>query len=223
MPSSPPFDSIEDVVRDIRAGRIVIVTDDADRENEGDLVMSAEKATAQTVNFMATHGRGLICVPITEARAEALGLERMARENREAHKTDFTVAVDASRGISTGISAADRARTIAVLANPKSKPGDLVQPGHIFPLRAKDGGVLRRAGHTEAGADLARLAGLEPSAVICEIMNEDGTMARLPELLAFKQKHRLKICSIRDLIAYRRRSERLVEREQMVGMPTQFG
>ena len=202
---------------------MVIVTDDADRENEGDLVMAAEKATAATVNFMATHGRGLICVPITQGRAEALGLERMARENREAHKTDFTVAVDAARGISTGLSAADRARTIGVLANPKAKPGELVQPGHVFPLRAKDGGVLRRAGHTEAGVDLARLAGLQPAAVICEIMNEDGTMARLPELLAFKQKHGLKICSIQDLIAYRRRSERLVEREQVVKMPTAFG
>ena len=210
-------------MREIRAGRMVIVTDDADRENEGDLVMAAEKATAATVNFMATHGRGLICVPITQGRAEALGLERMARENREAHKTDFTVAVDAARGISTGISAADRARTIGVLANPKAKPGELVQPGHIFPLRAKDGGVLRRAGHTEAGVDLARLAGLQPAAVICEIMNEDGTMARLPELLAFKEKHGLKICSIQDLIAYRRRSERLVEREQVVKMPTAFG
>ena len=187
MPSTPQFDSVEEVVRDIRAGKMVIVTDDADRENEGDLVMAAEKATAAAVNFMATHGRGLICAPITQARAESLGLERMARENREAHKTDFTVAVDAARGISTGISAADRARTIGVLANPKARPGDLVQPGHIFPLRAKDGGVLRRAGHTEAGVDLARLAGLEPAAVICEIMNDDGTMARLPELLAFKK------------------------------------
>jgi 3,4-dihydroxy 2-butanone 4-phosphate synthase/GTP cyclohydrolase II len=223
MPSSPPFDPIDDAIRDIRAGRIVIVTDDADRENEGDFVMAAEKVTAEAVNFMATHGRGLICVPITQARAQELGLERMARENREVQQTDMTVLVDASRGISTGISAADRARTIAVLANPKSKPGDLVQPGHIIPLRAKDGGVLRRAGHTEAGVDLARLAGLQPAAVICEIMNEDGTMARLPELLVFKKKHRLKLCSIRDLIAYRRRSERLVEREQIVKMPTQFG
>ena len=145
MPATPQFDSVEEVVRDIRAGKMVIVTDDADRENEGDLVMAAEKATAAAVNFMATHGRGLICAPITQARAESLGLERMARENREAHKTDFTVAVDAARGISTGISAADRARTIGVLANPKARPGDLVQPGHIFPLRAKDGGVLRSA------------------------------------------------------------------------------
>jgi 3,4-dihydroxy 2-butanone 4-phosphate synthase/GTP cyclohydrolase II len=223
VPATAKFDPIEAALEDIRAGRMVIVTDDADRENEGDLVMAAEKATAAAVNFMAMHGRGLICAPITEERAGALGLERMARENRETHKTDFTVAVDAARGITTGISAADRARTIAVLANPKSVPGDLVQPGHVFPLRAKDGGVLRRAGHTEAGVDLARLAGLQPAAVICEIMNEDGTMARLPELLAFKKKHRLKLCSIRDLIAYRRRSERLIEREQVVQMPTQFG
>ena len=223
MPASPTFDSIDNVIRDIRAGRMVIVTDDADRENEGDLVMAAEKTTAANVNFMATHGRGLICVPVTEQRAEALGLERMARENRETHKTDFTVAVDAANGISTGISAADRAKTISVLASPASVARDLVQPGHIFPLRAKDGGVLRRAGHTEASVDLARLAGLQPAAVICEIMNTDGSMARLPQLLAFKKKHKLRICSISDLIAYRRRSERLIEREQIIKMPTQFG
>jgi 3,4-dihydroxy 2-butanone 4-phosphate synthase/GTP cyclohydrolase II len=223
MPAATKFDPIDDVIRDIRAGRMVIVTDDADRENEGDLVMAAEKATAANVNFMATHGRGLICAPITEARADALSLERMARKNREAHRTNFTVAVDAAKGITTGISTADRARTISVLADPKSSPNDLVQPGHIFPLRAKDGGVLRRAGHTEASVDLARLAGLEPAGVICEIMNGDGSMARLPELLAFKKKHKLKLCSISDLIAYRRRSERLIEREQIVKMPTQFG
>jgi len=223
MPVSRKFDPIEAVIRDIRAGRMVIVTDDADRENEGDLVMAAEKATPAAVNFMATHGRGLICAPITEARADALCLERMTRDNRETHKTDFTVAVDAARGITTGISAADRAQTIGVLANPKSAPADLVQPGHVFPLRAKDGGVLRRAGHTEASVDLARLAGLQPAAVICEIMSEDGTMARLPELMAFKKKHRLKLCSIEDLIAYRRRSERLIEREQVIQMPTRFG
>ena len=223
MSASKKFDSIEDAIRDIRAGRMVIVTDDSDRENEGDLVMAAEKVTPATVNFMATHGRGLICAPITEERAEALGLERMARENRETHKTDFTVAVDAAHGITTGISATDRAKTISVLANPKSVARDLVQPGHIFPLRAKDGGVLRRAGHTEASVDLARLAGLQPAGVICEIMNADGSMARLPELIAFKKKHGLKLCSISDLIAYRRRSERLIEREQIVKMPTQFG
>ena len=217
------FDAIEDVLRDLRAGKMVIVTDDEDRENEGDLVMAAEKVTPEAVNFMATHARGLVCVPITEARADVLGLSPMARENRETHKTDFTVAVDAAMGITTGISAADRARTIAVLADPKSRGADLVQPGHIFPLRAKDGGVLRRAGHTEASVDLARHAGLQPAAVICEIMNPDGTMARLPQLLAFKKKHKLRIISIAALIAYRRKSEKLVVQEQVVKMPTQFG
>ena len=223
MPKAPKFDSIEDVLADLRAGRMVIVTDDESRENEGDLVIAAEKVTPQAVNFMATHARGLICVPITDERADALGLERMARENRETHKTDFTVAVDAAEGVSTGISAADRARTIRVLADPASKPGDLVQPGHMFPLRAKHGGVLRRAGHTEASVDLARMAGLQPAAVICEIMNADGTMARLPQLATFAKKHKLRICSIEALIAYRRRSERLIVREQVVKMPTDFG
>ncbi len=202
---------------------MVIVTDDEDRENEGDLVMAAEKVTPEAVNFMATHGRGLICVPLTEERADALGLERMARENRETHKTDFTVAVDAASGISTGISAADRARTISVLADAKSQRLDLVQPGHVFPLRAKAGGVLRRAGHTEASVDLAKLAGLQPAAVICEIMNADGTMARLPQLLTFKKKHKLRMTSISSLIAQRRKSEKLVVREQVVKMPTQHG
>lgn len=202
---------------------MIVVTDDEDRENEGDIVMAAEKVTPKAVNFMATHARGLICVPMTEARADALGLEPMARENRESHKTDFTVAVDAAKGISTGISAADRAKTIQILANPKSLPSELVQPGHVFPLRAKQGGVLRRAGHTEAGVDLARMAGLQPAAVICEIMNADGTMARLPQLAAFKKKHKLRMCSIAALIAYRRRSERLVVCEQVVKMPTDYG
>src|SRR6266478_1568866 len=217
------FDAIDDVVSDIAKGRIVIVTDDADRENEGDLVIAAEKVTPEAVNFMATHGRGLICVPISNERAEQLGLQRMVVQNREKHRTDFTVSVDAARGVTTGISAYDRATTILAIGNPKSSPEDLNQPGHVFPLRAKDGGVLRRAGHTEASVDLARLAGLQPAAVICEIMNADGSMARLPELLVFKKKHKLRLCSISDLIAYRRRSERLVEREQVVKMPTQFG
>lgn len=223
MPKAPDFDAIEDVLHDLRAGKMIIVTDDEDRENEGDLIMAAEKVTPEAVNFMAVHARGLICVPITEERADALGLESMARENREAHKTNFTVAVDAARGITTGISAADRARTIALLADAKAGQGDLVQPGHVFPLRAKDGGVLRRAGHTEAGVDLTRMAGLQPAAVICEVMNADGTMARLPELLAFKKKHRIRMTSIAALIAYRRKSERLIEKEQVVKMPTQFG
>ena len=223
MPALPKFDSIEDILADIRAGRMVIVTDDADRENEGDLVMAAEKITAPAVNFMATHGRGLICAPITEERAEQLGLQRMVLENRESFRTDFTVSVDAARGVSTGISAHDRARTIEILVDPKARPTDLVQPGHVFPLRAKPGGVLRRAGHTEASVDLARLAGLAPAGVLCEILNADGTMARLPELLKFRRKHKLKMCSIADLIAWRRKSERLVECEQIIKLPTEFG
>src|SRR5437764_5138212 len=163
------FDAIDDVLSDIAKGRMVIVTDDADRENEGDLVMAAEKATAENVNLMATHGRGLICVPIANERAEQLGLQRMVAQNREMYRTDFTVSVDAARGVTTGISAHDRAATIQVIADPKSTPEDLVQPGHVFPLRAKDGGVLRRAGHTEAAVDLARMAGLQAAGVLCEI------------------------------------------------------
>lgn len=225
VPSMPttPFDSIDDILRDIRAGKMIIVTDDADRENEGDLVMAAEKCSAAAVNFMAMHGRGLICAPLSEERAEQLGLQRMVVENRETYRTDFTVSVDAARGVTTGISAQDRARTIEVLVDPKAKPADLVQPGHVFPLRAKPGGVLRRAGHTEASVDLARLAGLQPAGVICEILSGDGTAMRLPELLKFKKQHKLRICSIKDLIAYRRKAERLIEREQVIKMPTDYG
>ena len=224
MPNSAPrFDSIDDVLRDIRAGKMVIVTDDADRENEGDLVMAAEKVTTEAVNFMATHGRGLVCAPLSEERAEQLGLQRMVVENRETYRTDFTVTVDAAKGITTGISAHDRARTIAVLVDPAAKPEDLVQPGHVFPLRAKPGGVLRRAGHTEASVDLARLSGLQPAGVICEILSPDGASMRLPELMEFKKRHRLRICTIQDLIAYRRRAERLVECEQVIKMPTDYG
>src|ERR1043166_7611930 len=168
------FDTIDDVVSDISKGKLVIVTDDADRENEGDLVMAAEKATPKTINFMAMHGRGLICVPISNERAEQLGLQRMVAQNREMYRTDFTVSVDASQGVTTGISAHDRAATIQRIANPKSTPDDLVPPGHVFPLRAKDGGVLRRAGHTEAAVDLARLAGLQPAGVLCEILHDDA-------------------------------------------------
>lgn len=217
------FDPIEKVLRDVRAGKLVIVTDDAERENEGDLVLAASKVTPEAVNFMAKHGRGLICAPITEERARQLGLQRMVAHNREIHRTDFTVSVDAARGVTTGISARDRARTIKVLAGAKSGPGDLTQPGHVFPLQAREGGVLRRAGHTEAAVDLARLAGLDATGVICEILKEDGSMARLPDLLKFRRKHRLKMCTIRDLIAYRRRREKLVEREQCVNLPTEFG
>src|SRR5438105_12989594 len=177
------FDTIDDVVSDIAQGRIVIVTDDADRENEGDLVMAAEKATPKAINFMATHGRGLICVPISNDRAEQLGLQRMVVQNREMYRTDFTVSVDAARGVTTGISVQDRATTILAIASPHSTPEDLVQPGHVFPLRAKDGGVLRRAGHTEAVVDLARMAGLQPAGVLCELLHDYGTMARFPELM----------------------------------------
>jgi 3,4-dihydroxy 2-butanone 4-phosphate synthase/GTP cyclohydrolase II len=217
------FDSIDDVLKDIRAGKMVIVTDDADRENEGDLVMAAEKCSAAAINFMATHGRGLICAPLSEERAEQLGLQRMVVENRETFRTDFTVSVDAARGVGTGISAQDRAQTVKVLVDPTTKPTDLVQPGHVFPLRAKPGGVLRRAGHTEASVDLARLAGLQAAAVICEVLSTDGTSMRLPELIKFKKQHGLRLCCIEDLIAYRRKSERLIEREQIVKMPTDYG
>ncbi len=217
------FDKVEDVISDIAKGRMVIVTDDADRENEGDLVMAAEKVTPEAVNFMATHGRGLICVPISNERAEQLGLQRMVMQNRESHRTDFTVSVDAARGVTTGISAYDRATTILAIASPKSAPEDLNQPGHVFPLRAKDGGVLRRAGHTEAAVDLARLAGLQPAGVLCEILHDDGTMARMAELIEFRNKHSLRICTIQGLIAYRRLREKLVELEEVVKLPTDYG
>jgi 3,4-dihydroxy 2-butanone 4-phosphate synthase/GTP cyclohydrolase II len=215
------IDSIDAVLRDVRAGKPVIVVDDAERENEGDLIMAA--ATAESVNFMMRFGRGLICAPITNERAAKLGLNRMVLDNRESFKTDFTVSVDATHDITTGISAEDRAKTIRLLADGSSTPGDLVQPGHIFPLRAKTGGVLQRSGHTEAAVDLARLAGLDPSGVLCEIVNDDGTMARLPDLIKFKKKHKLKLCTILDLIEYRRRREKLVELEQRVKLPTDYG
>lgn len=217
------FDSIEAVVADLRKGRMTIVVDDADRENEGDLVVAAQHATPAAVNFMAKFGRGLICVPTTAERLQQLGIERMVSDNRETFRTDFQVSVDAARGVTTGISAADRARTIQILADPAAVPDDLVQPGHIFPLRARLGGVLQRAGHTEAAVDLVHLAGCRPAGVICEIMNDDGSMARLPELLRFARKHRLKICSIADLIEYRRCREKLVERVETVKLPTDYG
>jgi len=217
------FDSIESVIGDIRKGRLVIVVDDADRENEGDLIMAGQHVTPAAVNFMAKHGRGLICVPTTSERLQQLGVERMVKQNREVFGTDFQVSVDAARGITTGISAADRAATIKILADPTAVPEDLVQPGHVFPLRARPGGVLQRAGHTEAAVDLIVLTGCRPIGVICEIMNDDGTMARLPELLKFAKKHRLKICTIADLIEHRRTREKLVERVEMVKMPTDYG
>jgi len=220
---SAQFDSIEACLEDIRQGRMIIVTDDEARENEGDLVMAAEKVTPDAINFMAKHGRGLICVPTTQRRVEALGLEPMVRENRDSFRTAFTVSVDARTGITTGISAYDRARTIRILADPHATPDELVSPGHIFPLQAREGGVLCRAGHTEASVDLVRMAGLYPVAVICEILREDGTMARLPDLVQFKNTFGLKLCTIRDLIQYRRQREKLIAREQEVNLPTEYG
>ena len=222
-PTEAPFDSIDDVIADIRAGKMVIVTDDEDRENEGDLICAAEKVTPEMVNFMVREGGGMLCVAVSLDIARHLHLESMVPENREAFRTDFTVTVDAAEGITTGISTADRARTINLLADPRAVAQDFVQPGHISPLVAKPGGVLRRAGHTEAASDLARLAGLNAAGVLIEVMNADGTMARLSDLRAFAEKHGLRLCSIADLIAYRRRSERLIEKMEEVDMPTDFG
>lgn len=218
-----PFDSIESILSDLRAGKMVIVIDDADRENEGDLIMAAERATPEAINFMTKYGRGLICVPTTSDRLKQLGIEQMVVQNRDTFKTDFQVSVDAARGITTGISAADRAQTIRVMAEPTAVPNDLVQPGHVFPLRAKPGGVLQRAGHTEAAVDLVKLAELRSMAVICEIMSEDGSMARLPELVKLARRHGLRICTIEALIRYRRTREKLVERVEVVKMPTDYG
>ena len=217
------FDDIESVVADVRKGKIVIVVDDADRENEGDLILAAQHVTPEAVNFMAKHGRGLICVPTTSERLQQLGIERMVRQNRENFRTDFQVSVDAAHDVTTGISAADRAKTIHIMADPTAVPEDLVQPGHVFPLRARPGGVLQRAGHTEAAVDLASLADCRPIGVLCEILNDDGTMARLPQLFKFAKKHKLKICTIEDLIHFRRTREKLVERVETVNMPTDYG
>ena len=217
------FNSIDAVVADLQRGKMVIVVDDADRENEGDLILAAQFVTPAAVNFMAKHARGLICVPTTSERLQQLGIERMVRQNRETFKTDFQISVDASRGVTTGISAADRAETIRIMADPTAVPEDLVQPGHVFPLRARPGGVLQRAGHTEAAVDLVRLAGCRRIGVICEIMSDDGSMARLPELVRFARKHQLKICTIADLIQYRRTREKLVERMEVVKLPTDYG
>jgi 3,4-dihydroxy 2-butanone 4-phosphate synthase/GTP cyclohydrolase II len=217
------FNPIEDIIADVRKGRLVVMTDDPDRENEGDVIVAAEKVTPAAINFMVRHARGLVCAPITQERARQLGLQRMVLDNRDSLRTDYTVSVDAARGVSTGISASDRARAVRVLSQKKSVPADLIQPGHIFPLQAKPGGVLQRAGHTEAAVDLARLAGLDPSAAICEVMKDDGDMARLPDLLNFAADHQLKIGSIRDLIEYRRRTEKLVVCEETVAMPTGYG
>ncbi len=209
--SSLWLSSIEDVIEDARQGRMFILVDDEGRENEGDLIIPAQKATAEIVNFMAKHGRGLICLSLTRARADHLGLHPMTQRNQAQHQTAFTISIEAREGVTTGISAADRAHTIAVAIGGNRSRDDLVSPGHVFPLVAQDGGVMVRAGHTEAAVDVARLAGLDPSGVICEIMNDDGTMARMPDLIEFSKMHGLRIATIADLIAYRRRTERHVE------------
>jgi 3,4-dihydroxy 2-butanone 4-phosphate synthase/GTP cyclohydrolase II len=221
--SSLTFHPISEVIAEIAAGKLVIVADDPNRENEADLIGAASLCTSEMVNFMAIHGRGLICAPLSAERAEELDLPQMTRRNHEGMKTAFTVSVDAAKGITTGISAADRALTIRLLADPKAHADDLVKPGHIFPLQAMPGGVLRRAGHTEAAIDLATLAGLQPVGAICEIMGEDGTMARVGELGDYQVKHGLKACTIAQLIEYRRRSEKFVKRDQTILMPTEFG
>ena len=218
-----PFASIEEAVEDIRNGKMVVVVDDPERENEGDLVVAAQFATPDAVNFMATHARGLICLCLTGDRCEELGLTPMTQRNEARLGTAFTVSVEAREGVTTGISAADRAHTIHVAIDPASTPHDLVQPGHIFPLRARDGGVLVRAGQTEASVDLARLAGLVPAGVVCEIMNEDGTMARVPDLVPYCERHGLRMITVGDLIEYRRRTEKLVERVVTVQLPTEYG
>jgi 3,4-dihydroxy 2-butanone 4-phosphate synthase / GTP cyclohydrolase II len=203
---------IGDIIADIRAGKMVILVDEEDRENEGDLVIAAEHVTAEAINFMARHARGLVCLTLTEQRCRQLGLTQMARDNKSPYNTAFTVSIEAASGVTTGISAQDRARTVQAAVARNARPEDIVQPGHIFPITARPGGVLVRAGHTEAGCDLAGLAGLEPAAVICEVLSDDGSMARLPELIPFAQQHGLKIGAIADLIHYRAESERLVER-----------
>jgi 3,4-dihydroxy 2-butanone 4-phosphate synthase / GTP cyclohydrolase II len=218
-----PLASIEDAIEDIRRGRMVILMDDKDRENEGDLCMAAEKVTPQAINFMATYGRGLICLPLTEERVRYLGISMMVSENTSPFGTAFTVSVDAVNGITTGISAADRAKTILDAIADDAKPQDLVMPGHIFPLRARNGGVLVRAGQTEGSVELARLAGLKPAGVICEIMKDDGTMARQPDLMKFARKHKLKVCTIADLIQYRLNYDSLVYRAASAPLPTRAG
>jgi 3,4-dihydroxy 2-butanone 4-phosphate synthase/GTP cyclohydrolase II len=220
---APPFSTIEEAIEDIRAGRMVVVCDAEDRENEGDLTLAAQFATPQAINFMATHGRGLICLAMTPDRCDELGLDLMTANNESPYETAFTVSIEAREGITTGISAADRARTVQAAIDPASTAADLVQPGHMFPLKAKPGGVLERTGQTEAAVDLARLAGVIPAGVICEIMNDDGTMARVPDLERFCAEHELKMVTVADLIAYRRRTEHLVKRVVETVLPTRFG
>jgi 3,4-dihydroxy 2-butanone 4-phosphate synthase/GTP cyclohydrolase II len=219
----PPFDSVEEAIAEIAAGRLIIVTDDESRENEGDLIGAASKITPEAVNMMIRYGSGIVCVPTVEPQLRRLGLGPMVANNRESQRTDFTVSVDAAEGISTGISAYDRAKTIQLLADPTTRPEQLVQPGHVFPLRARPGGVLERAGHTEAAVDLATLAGLSPMGVICELVNDDGTVQRLPQLVAFKQKFGLKMISIAALIEYRARRDHLVSLVRTQPFSSEFG
>lgn len=214
---------VEEIVADIRAGRMVILVDEEDRENEGDLICAAEHVTPEIINFMAKYGRGLICLTLTEQRCRRLNLPLMVNDNRSSHGTNFTVSIEAAQGVTTGISAADRARTVQAAVARNARPEDVVQPGHIFPLKAQNGGVLVRAGHTEAGCDLAQLAGLEPAAVICEVLKDDGEMARLPDLLEFSRQHGTKIGTIADLIQYRSQNERLVERVATRQINTHYG
>jgi len=217
------FDPIDELLDELRQGRIVIVTDDANRENEGDLILAAEKATPERINFMIRYTSGVLCVPMEGKDLDRLELPLMTLRNTESMRTAYTISVDAKEGVSTGISAADRSRTIRLLSNLSSVAGDFVRPGHVFPLRYREGGVLRRAGHTEAAVDLARLAGLRPAGVLAEVINDDGSMARLADLMRFKEEHKLKICSIENLIAYRRAREILIEREEVVSLPTDYG
>jgi 3,4-dihydroxy 2-butanone 4-phosphate synthase/GTP cyclohydrolase II len=221
--TASPFATIEEAIEDIRSGRFVVVVDDADRENEGDLTIAAQFVTPEAVNFMATHARGLVCLCLTAERCDELGLRQMTERNETPLHTAFTVSIEAREGVSTGISAHDRARTIQVAIDPASRPEDLVQPGHVFPLRARPGGVLNRAGQTEAAVDLTRLAGLIPAGVVCEIMNEDGTMARVPDLAEFCERHEIRMITVADLIQYRRLTEKLVERAVEVRLPTEYG
>ncbi|MBI4309740.1 MAG: bifunctional 3,4-dihydroxy-2-butanone-4-phosphate synthase/GTP cyclohydrolase II [Candidatus Omnitrophica bacterium] len=220
------FNSIPEILEELQKGRMVIVMDDEGRENEGDVLIAAQHITSEAINFMASHARGLICVPMEDARLSDLDLHPMKEDLNSKHQkcnTAWTVSVDAAYGVTTGISAGDRAKTVQVLIDPKSRPGDLVTPGHLFPLRARRGGVLVRAGHTEASVDLMRLAGLAPAGVICEIMNEDGTMARTNDLIQFAHKHKMKICTIDSLIEYRRKTEKLITRVEETNLPTEFG
>jgi len=218
-----PFATIEEALEDTRNGKFVVVVDDPDRENEGDLTIAAQFATPEAINFMATHARGLICLALTEERCDELALPPMTHNNRTRYETAFTISIEAREGVTTGISAADRSHTVQVAIDPTKGPDDIIQPGHVFPLRARRGGVLQRTGQTEAAVDLARLAGLNPAGVICEIMNEDGTMARVPDLVGYCERHGLKMVTVADLVEYRRQTEKLVERMTSVRLPTAYG